>query len=222
MANLKHVAISLDDVSAWCRKNNISFERGCGKYFKNIHDLLIIQIKLDIPILTIYILPDSIDKQSNEYLIYSDFIAGFFTALQSSSLLQEQKIKISVLGKWYKLPGKSVEAIKEVIEATSNYERFFANFCIDYDGQEEIVDACRLIARQVELGKIGPDMITKDTIKENTYSSYFLAPDIIFIYGEKKLSSLLLWDSAFSYISFAEKSFMEFEEQDFDKIKIYS
>ena len=75
----------------------------------------------------------------------------------------------------------------------------------------------RLITKQVKLGKIDPEMITKETIKENIYSSYFLAPDIILVYGERKLTGLLLWDSAKSGIEFAGKSFMEFEEKDFEK-----
>jgi len=33
MAIPKHVAISLDNVSDWCKKKNISINEGCNKYF---------------------------------------------------------------------------------------------------------------------------------------------------------------------------------------------
>ncbi|MBI2124643.1 undecaprenyl diphosphate synthase family protein [Candidatus Pacearchaeota archaeon] len=218
MAILKHVAIGLDNISDWCSKNNASLNSACEKYFKNLKGLMELQARSDIPIFTIYLLPDNIDKLGDDYLAYSDFIAGFFSELLNNPMLSEQKIKISIFGKWYRLPGKAVEALKEIIEATKDYDRFFANFCINYDGQEEIVDACRLIAKQVQLGKIDPEMITKESIKENIYSSYFLPPDVVFIYGERRLSSLLLWDSAYSSIVFANKPFMEFEEGDLIKI----
>ena len=68
------------------------------------------------------------------------------------------------------------------------------------------------------LGKIDPEMITKESIKENVYSSYFLPPDVILIYGERKSTGLLLWDSVNSGIAFAGKSFMEFEEDDIAKL----
>ena len=208
----KHVAISLDNIFDWCRRNNAEINKGCNKYFGFLVRLLEQQVKSKIPIFTIYLLPDS--EPSENYLAFSDCMADFFYELSSMPIISGHKIKVSIFGKWYKLPGKVVESLKKIIEDTRDYDNFFVNFCINYDGQEEIVDACRLIAKQVELGKIDAEMIRKDTIKENIYSSYFLAPDIILIYGERKLSGLLLWDSVNSGIVFADKSFMEFDESD--------
>ncbi len=213
----KHLAISLDDISDWCRKNNVNIDDGLGKYFGFLRSLLNIQVKLNVPIFTIYLLADDLEKSTEYYLIFSENMANFFNELSNNPIIAEQKIKISIFGKWYNLPGKAVESTKKIIEETKDYDNFFVNFCINYDGQEEIVDACKVIAKQVELGKIAPEMITKEIIKENLYSSYFLPPDIILIYGERKLSGLLLWDSAKSRIAFAGKPFMEFEEKDIEK-----
>ena len=160
----KHVAISLDDIFDWCRENNKTIEEGCRKYFGFLLKLLEQQAKLNIPIFTIYLLSDT-EKPDDGYLSFSECIADFFQELSSSSLVSGQKMKISVFGKWYKLPGKSVESLKKAIEDTKDYDAFFVNFCVNYDGQEEIADACRLIAKQVQLGKIDPDMIRKETIK---------------------------------------------------------
>ena len=168
--------------------------------------------------MTVYLLPDSTNRPSDDYVDFSGFIADFFNKLSENHLIAENKIKISIFGKWYHLPGKAVESLKNIIESTKDNNSFFANFCINYDGQEEIVDACKLVAKQVESGRIAPDMITKDSIKENIYSSYFLPPDIILIYGERKSTGLLLWDSASSKIAFADKSLMEFEEEDIIKL----
>lgn len=214
MAMPKHIAISLDDISDWCSKNNVNFKEGYKRHFKLLSRLLELQVKLNVPIFTIYLLPEYVDKSADAYTIFSEFMADFFYELSTSPIISEQKIKISIFGKWYNLPGKTVESLKKIIEDTKEYDSFFANFCINYDGQEEIVDACKLIAKQVEIGKLDPEMIRKDTIKENTYSSYFLAPDVILIYGERKLRGILLWDSVNSRIAFADKSFMEFEEED--------
>ena len=84
---------------------------------------------------------------------------------------------------------------KQVIESTKDYDFFFTNFCINYSGHDEIVDACRLIARQVKAGKIDPNSISRETIKENLYSSYFIPPDLIIKNGKATISGLLLWDS---------------------------
>ena len=181
MAMPNHIAISLDNISDWCRKNNASFSAGCERYFKSLKRLIELQLKLDVPIFTVYILPDNADRLSGDYMTYSEFMANFFGELMNSRIISEHKLKVSIFGKWFRLPGKAVEALKGIIEATKDYDRFFTNFCISYDGREEIVDACRLIAKQVHLGKLDPDMITKENIKENIYSSYVLPPEIVFI-----------------------------------------
>jgi len=213
----KHIAISLDNIFDWCRKNNKNISEACGNYFDLLNKLLEQQSALNIPIFTIYLLP-YVEKPSDDYITFCDCIADFFNKLSSNPIVPKQKIKISIFGKWYNLPGKAVEALKNAIEETKEYDSFFANFCINYDGQEEIVDACRLIAKQAELGKIAPEMLTKESIKENIYASYFLPPDVILIYGERKSSGLLLWDSVNSRLVFADKSFMEFDEGDIENL----
>jgi len=218
MAMPKHIAISLDDISDWCRKNNANIRDACSRYFGLLGKLIEMQAKSNIPIFTIYLLSDKIEKSADDYSIFSDYIVDFFNALPNSEIVSTNKMKISIFGKWYNLPGKKVESLKKAIEDTKEYDNFYLNFCLNYDGQEEIVDACKLIAKQVELRKIDPEMITKESIKENIYSSYFLPPDVVLIYGERKLAGLLLWDTAHSKVEFADKSFMEFEEEDIEAI----
>lgn len=218
MAMLKHTAVSLDDLSDWCRKRNTQISQACGAYFRNMANLLGLQTKLKIPVLTVLLLSDNIDKSTDDYMVFCGFMADFFRDMCNNPQISEHQIKVSVFGKWYKLPGKAIESIKGIVEQTKNNSNFFLNLCVNYDGQEEIVDACKLVVKQVELGKLDSEMVTKDFIRESLYSSYFPPPEIIFIYGERRLSGLLLWDSVNSEIAFANKPFMEFDEEDFRKI----
>ena len=214
MAIPKHIAISLDDISDWSSKNNTHIDNGCEIFFRHLNKLLEIQAGLGIPIITFYLLPENADK-SVSYIAFSDCIADFFNNLSKNSLIHGQKIKISVFGKWYNLPGNTVEALKKVIDNTKEHDVFFTNFCINYDAQEEITDACRIIALQVKQGKIDPEMITKNTIKENIYSSYFVAPDIVVIIGDKnKIDNIMLWDSMNAKVYFVDKRIEELRVED--------
>ena len=122
------------------------------------------------------------------------------------------------MGKWYDIPGRAVDSIKSAIEETKDYDEFFLNFCVNYDGQEEIVDACKLVCRQVKAGKLEVESITKELIKENLYSSYYLPPDLIIKSGKKRSTcGFLLWDSAYSEIYFMDKYFPECKITDFLK-----
>lgn len=89
---------------------------------------------------------------------------------------------------------------------------------MNYSGRDEIVDSCRLIGMKVKAGKLDPEAINKDMIKENLYTSYFIPPDLIIKTGMKnKLFGFLLWESAHSDICFANKLFPDFTPNDFLK-----
>ncbi|MBW2993613.1 undecaprenyl diphosphate synthase family protein, partial [Candidatus Woesearchaeota archaeon] len=127
--------------------------------------------------------------------------------------IHKNKIKISALGKWYDIPSRALDSIKETIAETKDYDTFFLNFCINYDGQAEIVDACKMIARQINANKLDVDSITKETIKDNIYASYFLPPDLLIKTGKKKTTSgILLWDSPNTEIFFTKKNWPDFSK----------
>ena len=131
------------------------------------------QITKNLPIMTIYLIPEYLTEKEH-FPIYLDEFIPFLEEIRTSETITQNKMKISAIGKWYDMPGRAVEAIKKTIEETKDYDEFFLNFCINYDGQEEIVDACKLIARKIKAEKLDVDAINKQLIKDNIYSSYFL------------------------------------------------
>lgn len=219
----RHIAITMDGIEAWAIKNKLSLEEANRRSFLILRSTIKSQAKLDVPILTVYLLSENVNKDSDSYDIYLNFINSFFEEIYKSDLINENKIKISVLGKWYHLPGRVVENIKKSIEATKDYDSFFLNCCINYDGQEEIIDAFKLISRQIKAGKLDPELIDKEMVKENLYSSYFLPPDLIIKNGSRKdTSGILLWDSPKSKIYFTGKQWPDFDRTEFmDAIKDY-
>ncbi len=180
-----------------------------------IKDLVNIQIKLNIPIITIFLLSGGA-KNSENFSFLMDDLAKFFNEMVSNKKIHTDQIKISVLGKWYDLPERVVNPIREIIESTKDYDKFFLNFCVNYDGHEEIVDACRIIARQIKSEKIDPESINKQLIKDNLYSSYFISPDLI-IENNNEFSGILLWDSKNSMIISTGKQWSEFTKSDLFK-----
>jgi len=219
----RHIAITTDGVEKWALKNNVPFEDAYKRDFLIIKSTVKLMVKLKIPVLSFYILEKSIDRESEHYPKLLDAIVDMFNELSESVIIHENKIKISVLGKWYNLPGRVVDSIKKAISETRGYDSFFVNFCINYDGQEEIVDAIKLIGMQIKSGRIDPELIDKDIIKENIYSSYFLPPDLMIKNGSRKeTSGFLLWDSVNAKIYFTNKLWPDFDRTEFmDAIKDY-
>lgn len=213
----KHVAISVSRIYEFCQENNRVFKDVFPKSLEKIKYFIEAQIALEIPVFTFHVLSGRV-KEFDNFSVIMDCLEDFFNSLLKYDVLFENKVKISVLGKWYNLPSRVVEPIKKMVEETKDYDSFFVNLCINYDGQEEIIDSCRIIGRKIELGKIDPDSIKKRDIKDNLYSSYFLPPDLIIITaGKRSLDGFLLWDSVNSFIYFSERPWPEFSLGNFVK-----
>jgi undecaprenyl diphosphate synthase len=214
-----HLAFVCKGSIEWALKKKKKPYEGYRKSFEKILEVIEMQIRNNIPITTFYLLPASIEEHDDQPLMI-DEITAFLSEFVRNKVVHDNKIKISVLGKWYSLPTRIIDPIKKIIDETKDYDQFFVNLCINYDGQEEIVDACKMVARRVKLGKIDVDSVSKETVKEDLYSSYFMPPDYIFVTGERKiLSGFLLWDSVNSEIIFTKKSFPELNVEDIDKWK---
>lgn len=171
-------------------------------------DIIKSQVELNIPIITI-----SLGTQNDildEDLLYE------FLDVELKKYVNQNKMRTSFIGKWYSLTGMTVEAIKRIVDSTKDYDNFFLNFCVNYDGQEEIADACKVILMKSFDNKLDPYSISKDMIKENIYSSYFIPADLI-IELTNNFSATFLWDSKNARIFFANKNFEDFTKADLMK-----
>ncbi len=214
---LMHVAVTMNGIKPFSNKKSIPLDEAYKKGFEILNEIITTQPERNIPILTIYVVSETQVGDDN-FPVFLNELIQFFESIISKETIHENKTKINILGKWYNLPGRAVEPIKKVIEETKDYDQFFLNLCINYDGQEEIVDACKLIARQIKAERIDIDNITKKTIKENTYASYFVPPDIIIKNGKlKRTAGTLLWDSSNAELIFTDKDWPEFTKHDFLK-----
>lgn len=214
---IKHLALSLADTNFFA-KSNKSPEELFKKRNELIKEITSLQIEQNITILTIYLMGRK-ELQNLDYLEeHMNSIAKLFEELANHAIITNNKVKVFVLGKWYDLSGVVVDSIKKCSEMTKDYDSYFLNFCINYDGQDEILDATKILARKVKLGKVDVENISLNDIKENLYSSYFIPPEKIIVASRrKKLLSFMLWDSAFSKIIFMERNWDELSKRDFEK-----
>lgn len=219
----KHIAIIMDGNRRWARKKNLPEFQGHDEGRKTLEKIMDFCFKLnDIKYLTVYAFSSENLKKRNEEEkkhLFNLFAKGFLD-LTNNEIIHKQKIKINVLGKINLLPDEVKEAIKNALERTKDYSDYFLNFCIVYDGQDEIVDAVREIAEEIKEGKIKLDEINRELIKQHLYTKEIPAPDLIIRTGmdkEKRLSGFLLWDSSYSEFYFTKVLWPDFTEEEFLK-----
>jgi len=205
---LLHLAVNTSKINTWAELNNKSLAEAARQNIKRIKEFMGYQLKYDFPILTMKLSTKSDEEQAA--------LTDFFVKLAEDETIHKNQVRVFIIGAWFDLPVELFDALKKIMEKTQDYDKYFLNFCLKYDGQAEIVAAMRLIARRITAGKMEVDGITKESIKENLYSSYFTPPDMI-IECSRKYSGLLLWDSRKSLIYFTHKLWLDFDKSDFEK-----
>lgn len=218
----KHIAFTVGGLLRWSRSSGSDIKESHRLAFRKVEEIIKYQLAFDIPIITLYLVNSQV-KQAKEFSEMMDSLAEFFKELLQNREIFKNKVKVSILGKWYDLPSRVVDPMKRLIDETKDYDSFFLNLCINYDGREEIVDACKIIVRKALIEKTDVESINEEAIKDNIYSSYFLPPDVIIKTGTgKRLHGFLLWDSTHSLIYFSGILWNNIKEKDFmDAIKYY-
>jgi undecaprenyl diphosphate synthase len=218
----KHIAMTVGGLGRWSRLKGENLKEAHKKAFKKVEEVLRYQLCFDVPIVTLYLINSNV-KKAKGFTETMDALAEFFKELLQNKEVFKNKVKVSVLGKWYDLPSRVVEPMKRVIDETKDYDSFFLNLCINYDGRDEIVDACKIIVRKALLEKMDVESIDAEMVKDNIYSSYFLPPDLMIKTGTgKRLHGFLLWDSTHALVYFSGVLWIDFKEKDFIRaIKYY-
>lgn len=201
----KHVAIAIDT------QGSASGSLGLD----TLKSLIEVQVKLGIHGMTFNVLPSSSALEPHALI-------EMLTGLHEWTFLDAYKVKVSVLGRWYDLPELVVDRIKAVIIRTKDYSRFIVNIGVNYDGQEELVDAISRIARQVRSQKVDPERITKDTVKSNLDTALLAPPNLIITTGKTfSLRSFMLWDAAHAKIFFSNVPWSQFNRSHLLKALVF-
>jgi undecaprenyl diphosphate synthase len=87
-------------------------------------------------------------------------------------------------------------------------------FCMNYGGRAELVDAAKAIGEAVQRGELDPSRLTEDRLRR-----YLYAPDIpdvdLFIRssGEQRISNFMLWQAAYAEFVFLDTLWPEFDRR---------
>ncbi|MBC8500173.1 MAG: undecaprenyl diphosphate synthase family protein [Nanoarchaeota archaeon] len=202
-----HVAINGSSIEGWAEKHGKEEKDAIKKHIEQIKTFMNYQIKNELPILTLHISVDT-DEEIAE-------LTKLFQELITNEDIHKKKVRVFIIGRWFDLETDLTDAFKKVMEETKDYDNLFLNFCVKYDGQEEVLGVIKLLATKAKLGKLNLEELKIEIVKENLYTSYFTPPEII-IEPSKVYSGLLLWDSKGAKIYQTRKPWLDLTTDDVD------
>ncbi len=216
-----HIGIIIDGNRRWAKENNLPVLEGHRRGLSLVKETANWCFGKGVKFVTFYAFSNENWKRSEEeidYLMNKVFKEDLFE--KDLKYFHKHNIKIVISGKQERLPELLKTAIKKAVELTKENRGGMVNFCLNYGGRSEIVDAVKKIMQK----KIPARKVNERLIRKNLYLSNLPYPDLIIrTGGEKRLSNFLLWQSAYSELCFVKKHWPDFTEKDLEEaLKDYS
>ena len=214
----EHVAIILDGNRRWAKYHFLANKGAHALGADKAEQLLTWIYDLRIKITTLYVLSiENLDRDKKELDDIFELLGIKLEKLYNDSRIHERQMKIKAIGNIDALPKSLKEILFRLEKETNHYDLTFLNIAIAYGGQQELIEAIRKIAYDVEKKELQISDINEQSIDSYLYTSHLPQPEpdlILRTSGEKRLSGFLLWQSAYSELVFMDVFWPEFRKID--------
>lgn len=211
-----HVAIILDGNGRWAKKRGLKRSLGHKAGYENLKSLSDYIFKKGVKILSVFAFSTENFKRSKEEVDYlMNLIVKHFK--KEAIKFKENNIKVLISGRKEKLNQDVLGAIEYIQNETKNNTGGILNICLNYGGQEEIIDASKKIAIDYKEGNLNLDELNKKTFYKYLYNDLEPIDFLIRTSGEERISNFMLYSLAYSELYFTKTYFPDFKEEEFDK-----
>lgn len=206
-----HIGLILDGNRRWAKANGMSVAQGHRRGYQNLKTVTRAALKYGVRYVSAYVF--STENWQRDQQEVRDIMNIMRWVLKHEVKdFNKDNIRLRVIGSKVKLGAALVTAIHDAEKLTENNTAGTILLCLDYGGQQEIVDAVKHIAAS----GVDPALITAELIAENLYAPDVPPLDLVIrTSGEQRLSNFMTWETAYSELSFNNKNWPDYSEADF-------
>jgi undecaprenyl diphosphate synthase len=210
----RHVAIVMDGNGRWAKQRNLPRTEGHARGEDSLFDVIEGAIEIGVKYLSAYAFSTENWKRSPDEVRW---LMGF-----NRDVIHRRRDQLDALGVRVRWAGRRprlwtsvIRELEEAEEQSKDNDVLTLQFCVNYGGRAEIVDATRQIAALARAGRLDPARIT-----EKSFRAFLDEPDIpdvdLFVRssGEQRTSNFLLWQSAYAEFVFLDRLWPDFDRRD--------
>ena len=210
----EHVAIVMDGNGRWAKARNLPRTEGHARGEDSLFDVIEGAVEIGLKYLSAYAFSTENWRRSPDEVRW---LMGFNRDVihRRRDQLDAMGVRIRWAGRRPKLWRSVIRELEEAEEQSRHNEVLTLQFCVNYGGRAEIVDAARAIAKAAQAGRLDPDHLT-----EKTFRRFLDEPEIpdvdLFVRssGEQRTSNFLLWQSAYAELVFLDRLWPDFDRRD--------
>ena len=211
----QHVAVIMDGNGRWAKSKGRPRIMGHQKGVDTLKNLLYCCRDWGVSALTAYAFST---ENWGRPLEEVEFLMTLFERVLRRELAEmiKENVRIRFVGNLDRLPQSLQEEIAKATQDTETNTGIQFTVATNYGGREEIVQACRAIASQVELGKIKAHDVNEELFEQHLYTKGLHHPDLLIrSSGEMRLSNFLLWQMAYAEIYVTDTLWPDFDRGEF-------
>jgi undecaprenyl diphosphate synthase len=210
----RHIAIIMDGNGRWARERGWPRLKGHEQGAHSVERTCEACIAEGVDFLTLYAFSTENWKRpahevSGLMLLLERFLA------EKVAMMNEHGVRLATIGRTADLPAPVRKRLERAIADTAHNTKLTLTLALNYGGRDEIVDAFRSIAHEVQEGRISPDSISADMLSGNLYTAGRPDPDLLIrTSGEMRLSNFLLWQLSYTEIHVTQRLWPDFGADD--------
>ena len=211
---LRHIAVIMDGNGRWATARGLPRVMGHRAGAQSVQRIVEACCELGVEVLTLYAFSwENRDRPTDEVqelmLLLEEFIR------RETPTMLRNGVRLRTIGRVEELPSSVVERLRRVAAQTAHGERMTLTLALSYGGRQEIVDAVRRLAEQVQRGELRPDQIDEARVAQHLYAPDLPDPDLLIrTSGEQRLSNFLLWQSSYTELYVTPKLWPDFTKAD--------
>jgi undecaprenyl diphosphate synthase len=213
----------MDGNGRWAKARNLPRTKGHEAGETSLFDVIEGAIEIGVKYLSAYAFSTENWRRSPSEVTW---LMGF-----NRDVIHRRRDQLNDLGVRVRWAGRSPRLWKSVIselrtaeEMSKDNDVLTLQFCVNYGGRAEIVDAARAIAEAARRGELDPSRLTEDRFRR-----FLDEPDIpdvdLFVRssGEQRTSNFLIWQTAYAELVFLDRLWPDFDRRDLWRaIEIYA
>lgn len=194
----QHVAVIMDGNGRWAQKRDLPRPAGHHAGMSGVRECVEGCLQTGVEVLTLFAFSQENWQRPPEE------IEALMTLLQEyvskeGSELRERGVAVRMLGNLDRLTPAARAAVDTIESQTSRGTALALNICLSYGSRAEITRAARMIAEEVEAGRMTAAEVDEAALARRLYTAEWPDPDLLIrTSGEHRLSNFLLWQVAYA------------------------
>ena len=212
----RHIAIIMDGNGRWAKNRGLPRTAGHAAGAEAFRKIANYCRQIGVEYLTVYAFSTENWKRSEEEISGIMRLLGLYLK-EALRDMKKNRVRFCFFGDLSRLSPKLQKLCLDAQEQSAAYD-VQVNFCLNYGGRQEIVQAAQRFAADVTQGRRSAEELNEEIFSEYLYSKDVPDPELIIRpSGEKRTSNFLLWQSAYSEYVFMNVLWPDFSPEHLDE-----